>query len=94
MSSPNRCVNFKKNDEVMTSGVHPFWAVIRCINSKAANNMKLTMENFLIPQRHFKGCEQPNRDTIIALPVLSNIASIEKGDILTIPYMKEADDEE
>ena len=84
----------KKGMEVNTSDAHPFWAVIRCLSSKSANNMMLTVEDFVLPQLLYKGCDKPNKQTLISLPVLRNIAAIEKGDILTVPYMREAIDSE
>ena len=84
----------KKGEETKTSKVHPFWTVVRCLNLKSVNNMKLFKEEYLIPQTLFKGCVKPNRNTVISLPVLRNIVAIEKNDILTVPYMRAADDDE
>ena len=94
LMSPFVVAPLKKGDEVKTSEAHPFWAVIRCLNSKSAHNMKLTVEDYALDQTIFKGCQKPNKQTLIGLPVLRNIAPIQKGDILTVPYMREAGDED
>ena len=94
LMSPFVVAPLKKGDEVKTSEAHPFWAVIRCLNSKSASNMKLTVEDYVLDQSVIKGCLKPNRQTLVGLPVLRNIAPILKGDILTVPYMREAGDAE
>ena len=94
LMSPFVVAPLKKGDEVKTSEAHPFWAVIRCLNSKSAHNMKLTVEDYALDQTIFKGCQKPNKQTLIGLPVLRNIAPIQTGDILTVPHMREAEDED
>jgi|OM-RGC.v1.026550990 hypothetical protein len=79
----------KKGEEAKMSKVHPFWAVIQCINAKSVNNMKLSLEDYVLPQSFFKGCRKPYRDTVITLPVLRNIVTIDKGDILTVPCIRQ-----
>ena len=74
------------------SEVSPFWAVLQCLNSKSANNMQLTKEEYPLDQSFFKGCVRPNKQTVISLPVLRNIADIKQGDILIVPYMPVEDD--
>ena len=54
--------------------------------------MQLTTEEYPLDQSFFKGCVRPNKQTVISLPVLRNIADIDKGDILTVPYMPVEDD--
>ena len=57
LMSPFVVAPLKKGDEVKTSEVHPFWAVIRCLNSKSANNMTLTVEDYALSQSLFKGVQ-------------------------------------
>ena len=92
--SPFVVAPLKKGEEVKTREAHPFWAVIRCVSSKSAHNMKLTVEDHVFDQETFIGKQKTNKQTVIGFPVLRNIAAIEKGGILTVPNMRAAEDED
>ena len=94
LMSPLVASPFKKDEEAKMCNVHPFWAVIRCVNSTSLHNMKLYLEEYVVPQSVFKGCLKPNRNTVITLPALRNIVALEKGDILTVALKRTAEDAE
>ena len=82
----------KTGDEVETKKLLPFWAVIRGLSHKSCYNMKMSVEDFTVPQMAFKGCNPVSRNTVVSLPVMRNVAPIDKGDLLTLPYSRDADD--
>ena len=72
--------------------MHPFWAVVKCVSAKSVHNMELTQETFIIPHTSLKGVAKSTLQTTITLPVIRNIAALEKDHVLTLPH--DEDDEE
>jgi len=83
----------KKGQAVNTARVHPFWAVIKCSSAKSVHNMELVQETFVVHQAVLKGSKKSGLQKTITLPVLRNVEVIERGDVLTVPYNEDGDEE-
>ena len=75
------------------STLHPFWAVLRCANSKTLSNMELVYEAFVVPHFDVVGTKKGSLETGVEMPMLRNVSKIEKDDILTLSWKVHEDDE-
>ena len=84
----------KKDEEIDTKALHPFWTVIQQKSSKSVHNMELSEVHIDVPHPLIKGLTKTPWVTTITLPVLYNIDAIESDDILTVRYVPDEEDEE
>ena len=56
--------------------------------------MELVEETFVVPQAVLKGSTKTGLQKTISLPVLRNVEVIERGDVLTVPYNADEEDDE
>ena len=78
----------------MTDETHPFWAVVRQVNSKYAANMELEYENFDVIHRETSDCSKACVSGMVTLPMLRNSQGINKGDLLTVPFNTAMEEDE
>ena len=80
----------------MTDEMHPFWAVVRQVNSKYAANMELEYGDFDVIPRETSDWSKACVKGMVTLPMLRNSQVINQGDLLTVPFntaMEEDNDE-
>ena len=78
----------------MTDELHPFWGVVRQVNSKYAANMELEYESFEVSPRETSGCSKATVKWKVKLPMLRNSKVINQGDLLTVPFNTAMEEDE
>ena len=67
--------------------LNPFWAALRGVSPKSVHNMELAMETVNIPHMSFNFLQKIPADISVRMPVLRNVAPIEKDDVLCLPLL-------
>ena len=82
----------KQRDECLEN-LNPFWAALRSQSPKSCHNMEMETMVFFDSGFALKGDKFPKlRKSIefsVELPILRNVANIEKGEILCLPFSAE-----
>ena len=94
ITSPLLGAKKKKGDEIVTDETHPFWAVVRQVNSKYAANMELEYGDFDVIPRETSDWSKACVKGMVTLPMLRNSQVINQGDLLTVPFNTAMEEDE
>ena len=85
--SPLTKLTAKTHDKLLEN-LNPFWAIVRCVNPKSSNNMELVSTVFNDTGPDVGGSKFPKLAVSfsVEVPVLRNVCSIEKDEILCLPF--------
>ena len=73
--------------------LNPFRAILRCVGPAAEANMELVDDLFPCPHLNVVGAKANGLESTVSMPVARNTCAIKEGEVLTLPFEHDEDNE-